>query len=681
MEWQQTSYTIPLVVTALILMMSAVSIWWRHRTPAARTLALVFLGGGGWVLAYALELAGADPYTKSFWYRIELSTVVIMSVMWFIFTLQYTGKEKWVSRRILYGLSILPCITLLLVFTNEYHGLVWSSVVLSTEGPLVVGDFIHSTWFWVHTAYSYILALCGAFLLIRVFIGSQRIYRWQIMVLLLAAFYPLVQSVLNLLGIYPLRYPRVTILLFPTVVLAVALVIFRFRLADIIPVAREAVIDSMSDGVIVLDPQNHVIDVNPTVQQLIGRPVSEILGKPIETVWPDWKEQITLSEGAEEEIVVGQKPRHTYDVRISPLNDWRGNLISQIVVLRDITERKEAETLLYESEEKFRTIFEHANDEIVYLNNHGTVIDINKKSEEIFGYNRDEIIGKNFVELGFLGTENISTLVNLFRDVVTRGSPLPKDLVELELNHKNGSKVHVEVSTKLIERNGNVEGILSIVRDVTERKQAEEKIKASLREKEILLQEIHHRVKNNLQVVSSLLSLQSTYIKDDQYKSMLKESQNRIKAMGLIHEKLYRSEILASIDFKAYIKMLVDELIRSYGVDTHQITVMIEVEDVFLDVDTAIPCGLIINELVSNSLKHAFPDGRKGEITLSLHSHNGNVILIVNDDGVGIPDSVDLTTTETLGLRLVSILVEGQLEGEITLTKREGTAFRITFRS
>jgi two-component sensor histidine kinase len=162
---------------------------------------------------------------------------------------------------------------------------------------------------------------------------------------------------------------------------------------------------------------------------------------------------------------------------------------------------------------------------------------------------------------------------------------------------------------------------------------------------------------------------------------MLKESQNRIKAMGLIHEKLYRSEILASIDFKAYIKMLVDELIRSYGVDTHQITVMIEVEDVFLDVDTAIPCGLIINELVSNSLKHAFPDGRKGEITLSLHSHNGNVILIVNDDGVGIPDSVDLTTTETLGLRLVSILVEGQLEGEITLTKREGTAFRITFRS
>jgi len=678
MAWQETPYTIPLIVAATLSATSALYIWRRHRVAAARTMALILLIGTGWIVGYALELASADLHTKVFWNNAQYPAVTIVSIAWLVFTLQYTGREKWVTRCNVAVSSIIPAITLILVFTNEYHGLMWSRIELNTEGPFAVLSYIYGIWFWVHTAYSYILVLSGSLLLVQMLIRSQRLYRWQIISLLLAAFSPVLLSVLEFRGLYPLPYLFVVVLLIPTCSLAVALSIYRFRVADIIPVAREAVIDSMSDAVMVLDPENRIIDVNPSAQRVMGRFASALIGQCIEDVWPHWSGQIGSGRGKiEEEIVLDQeKEQYIYDVRISPLTGWRGNFIGQVVVFRDVTERKKAEELLYESEEKFRTIFEHANDEIVYLDKSGKIIDINKKSEEIFGYKREDIIGKNFVELGFLGVENISKMVELFVDVVMKGKPIPFFL--LELKRKDGNEIFAEVSTRLIKKNGEIEGILSILRDITERKQAEENIKASLREKEVLLREIHHRVKNNLQVISSLLNLQSAYIKDKQYAEMLKESQNRIKSMALIHEKLYQSEDLACIDFGRYIKDMTYGLFRSYGVSTAAITPKMDVGDISLQIDAAIPCGLIINELVSNSLKHAFPD-RKGEIAVSLHSVDGTIELTVSDNGVGIPDTIDFENTETLGLRLVTILAEDQLDGDITLTRGMGTEFRITF--
>jgi two-component sensor histidine kinase len=251
--------------------------------------------------------------------------------------------------------------------------------------------------------------------------------------------------------------------------------------------------------------------------------------------------------------------------------------------------------------------------------------------------------------------------------------------MELEFNHKNGRRVFAEVSMRVIKKKGEVEAILGIVRDVTERKKTEKKIKSSLKEKEVLLREIHHRVKNNLQIVSSLLNLQSQYIKDKLCADMLKESQNRIRSMALIHEKLYQSEDLASIKADEYIGSLVHGLHRSYVTRTDRITLTIDVEDIPLRVDTAIPCGLIINELVSNSFKHAFPRG-KGEIKVLLHSLNGDIELLVADNGIGLPEDIDFRTTETLGLRLVAMLAEDQLNGEIELNRMEGTAFHIRFK-
>lgn len=215
------------------------------------------------------------------------------------------------------------------------------------------------------------------------------------------------------------------------------------------------------------------------------------------------------------------------------------------------------------------------------------------------------------------------------------------------------------------------------------RKQAEEQIQASLKEKEVLLKEIHHRVKNNLQIISSLLNLQSRYIKDPQTFEMFKESQNRIRSMALIHEKLYQSQDLTQIDFADYIQYLTTHLFRVYGVNWNIVGLKINVRYVLLDIDTAIPCGLILNELISNCLKHAFPTNAemipKGEIQIDLHSDDeGLFTLIVRDNGVGFPEDIDFQNTETLGLRLIQTLTH-QMKGTIELDRTSGTAFTIRF--
>lgn len=227
------------------------------------------------------------------------------------------------------------------------------------------------------------------------------------------------------------------------------------------------------------------------------------------------------------------------------------------------------------------------------------------------------------------------------------------------------------------------------------------KLDASLKEKEVLLREIHHRVKNNMQVISSLLRLQSGYINDDKYKEMLKESQDRIRSMALVHEKLYRSHDLSSIEFSKYIKNLANSLFRSYSMATHKVVLDIDARDYLLGIDSAIPCGLILNELISNSLKYAFPDSRSGKIKISLNKLSKNDVphlknrkdaddspdealevleLIVADDGIGLPEDLNIKKCDSLGLQLVSTLVEDQLHGNIEITRDNGTKFRICFR-
>ncbi|MDZ7360669.1 MAG: ATP-binding protein [candidate division KSB1 bacterium] len=222
-------------------------------------------------------------------------------------------------------------------------------------------------------------------------------------------------------------------------------------------------------------------------------------------------------------------------------------------------------------------------------------------------------------------------------------------------------------------------GVIGIALDITESKRAEEQIKFSLKEKELLLKEIHNRVKNNLQVISSLLNLQAGYIQDEQARARFKESRDRLKAMVLIHEKLYQSEDLTAIDFGGYIRNLAVHLFRSHQVDARVISLHLDVEPLYLDIDRATSCGLIINELVSNAIKYAFPNGKRGEICIGVHKEaQQQIVLSVSDNGAGLAKDLDFRQAQSLGFQLINTLTE-QLGGTITLDREGGTRFTLAF--
>jgi len=347
-----------------------------------------------------------------------------------------------------------------------------------------------------------------------------------------------------------------------------------------------------------------------------------------------------------------------------------------LVIARDITEHKQAEQALRESEERYRRLVELSPDAIVVVSE-GKIVFANPAEATLMGASSpEELIGKSAIEL--LHPEDRATVEERLRRIDEEG----------DAPHVNQGKiVRLDGQVRDIEAAGapiiyqGKKAVQIICRDITERKRAEEQITASLKEKEVLLREIHHRVKNNLQIISSLLNLQSRFIEDKEALEIFSESQNRVRSLALIHEKLYRSQDLARIDFGEYLRSLADNLLRSYGVDSNVITVKINADAVSLDIDTAIPCALIVNELVSNSLKHAFPAGKEGEIGIDFRVDNDNKFLLaVSDNGVGLPRDFDFQNTESFGLQLVSSLVSDQLEGTIELHSSSGGAeFKMEF--
>ena len=252
--------------------------------------------------------------------------------------------------------------------------------------------------------------------------------------------------------------------------------------------------------------------------------------------------------------------------------------------------------------------------------------------------------------------------------------------VEKRYIRKDASIVWGHLTNSLArDESGNPSHFIAVVEDISQRRQAESTVKKSLEEKEVLLREIHHRVKNNMQVISSLLSLQASNIEDERLHKLFQESQSRVRAMALIHEILYDSDDLSSIDLSTYMSRLVASLTRMYGADAAQVRLNVETDDITLRIDDMVPCGLAISELVTNSLKYAFPDGREGEINLRVTSTpEGGVELVVRDDGVGLPAELDIRTTSSMGMGLVVGLVEKQLGGRLELDRTQGTCFTIT---
>jgi PAS domain S-box-containing protein len=340
----------------------------------------------------------------------------------------------------------------------------------------------------------------------------------------------------------------------------------------------------------------------------------------------------------------------------------------------------EASRILLASADPLARILDLAEDAIISIDADQRIILFNQGAEKIFGYTRDEILGGSLDIL--LPVRVAEAHRQHIRDFAASSfvSSSMGERHEIIGRRKGGIDFPAEASIS----KAKVEGgwlFTGILRDITDRKIADESIRASLRAKEVLLKEIHHRVKNNLQAVSSLLGLQARTIADGATRKMFQESQNRVHSMALIHESLYQSENLSEIDFPSYIEQLTAHLFRSYGVDADRVQMAASIDKLRLTIDTAVPCGLIINELVSNCLKYAFPGGRSGRIRIDIREdENRRIRLSVSDDGVGLPEGLSPSTAKSLGLRLVRTLAD-QLGATVEMRSNGGAQIALTLQA
>ncbi len=323
----------------------------------------------------------------------------------------------------------------------------------------------------------------------------------------------------------------------------------------------------------------------------------------------------------------------------------------------------------------FRGLLEAAPDAMMIARSDSTIALVNGQLHRMFGYEREELLGKPveiLVPDRFRGI-HLQHRERYFGEPRTR--PMGAGL-DLQGRRKDGSEFPVEISLSPM-RTDDGTLVTAAIRDISERKLVETRLRTSLNEKEVLLKEVHHRVKNSLQIVSSMLALQMRQVTSPQAIELLKESQTRIRSIALLHEKLYQSPSLARVDIPGYLRGIATELMGTYGV-TDQVALSVGAEDLRLGMDAAISCGLIVNELLSNALKHAFPGGRRGTVRVILRREGEEVVLEVTDDGVGFPPGIDFHHPDTLGLKLVCMLTE-QIRGTIELERREGTKFVIRF--
>ncbi|MDY6966043.1 MAG: PAS domain S-box protein [Halobacteriota archaeon] len=360
------------------------------------------------------------------------------------------------------------------------------------------------------------------------------------------------------------------------------------------------------------------------------------------------------------------------------LRDVEGNIIGTLSSGEDITERKKADEALQESEERYKTLVRTSPEAITVSDLKGVITEVSEQTLELHGFGSpEELIGRNAFDL-IASEDHERAMENLNKTLEGESARN----IEYTLLRGDGSSFIGELNAALVkDAYGRPKEFIAATRDITERKLAEEQLKRSLKEKEVLLREVHHRVKNNLQIISSLIDMSSMRIQDRQAINLLNDARDKIHSLALIHTQLYRSKRFDRIEMAEHIQKLVGYLKTVYT-EKKGITTVVEIPDIYLSITQAIPFTLVINELVSNAFKHAFKEGEEGTIEISIQKPAKGIIHArVKDDGIGINSEVDIFKTESLGLKLVRTLVKKQLHGKIHIESKNGTEFTIIFRA
>lgn len=460
-------------------------------------------------------------------------------------------------------------------------------------------------------------------------------------------------------------------------------------------------IDSIPDVVVIYDRDLRIQYINPATLRKTGRPATDFIGRLEEEVWP--AQIVTLWRPVLEKALATAEPqtleldfpsplglRHLM-VTCVPLRDAHGRVQEVMSITNDLTLRKNTEEALRTSEQRLQTALEETEkqrrllDAVISFAPVGIAI-LKGPAHRFLTTNaafgpfmeeKGEVVGHGFADVF---PEATGRMVPLLDSVFERGEPhyAPDEPRMLMRGGKLQEAFFSFTYAPWYNIRGRIGGVMILAHDTTERRRGEDRLRKSLMEKEVLLQEIHHRVKNNMQVINSLMNLQAAKIKDEKLLAYFKEATSRVHVMALIHDNLYRSENLSEIDLQPYLEQLIQSVMRMYTVSG--VHVAIDADHIHLDMDQAIPCGLIINELATNAMKYAFPAGRAGAFSITARNvANDHISLIIGDDGVGLADEINLQSTDTLGLKLVHGLVD-QLSGSIDVVRPEkGTRYIIRF--
>jgi len=449
-------------------------------------------------------------------------------------------------------------------------------------------------------------------------------------------------------------------------------------------------ISNLNDMVVITrapkeDPTNsEIVFVNEAFEKFTGYSSDEVIGRTPTFLHGDETSQKVLDrisdkiknhEPLREEFINYTKDGTPYWVELdmSPFSSMDSDYEYWVGINRDVTKRKQAEEKLEESEERYRTLAELSFDAIFEINLDGTIINCNKRACQLFGYKREELVGMNSLEL--IPEEYRDTMPNVLSDIETTDEGAWERIYQ----KKDGTIFPTEIHTQMYEVNGS-ERLVAYVRDNTAHKEYENKIRRSLKEKETLLAEVHHRVKNNLAVISGLLEMQVMNSEDEKLLDKLQESQSRIQSIAMVHEKLYSSESFSEIKVDQYINDLLNMISSSLIDSEKDIRVEKDIEPVTLVVSQAIPCGLLLNELITNCYKHAFEGRDEGLIKISIAKEdNEHLLLQIKDNGVGLPDDFNMANKSTLGMTLIQTLVK-QLGGDFEVSSGEGTTFQLRFQ-
>ncbi|WP_317932808.1 PAS domain S-box protein [Halioxenophilus sp. WMMB6] len=439
-------------------------------------------------------------------------------------------------------------------------------------------------------------------------------------------------------------------------------------------------LEASPNAMVLIDHDGKILLVNSSLESLFGYQRDELMDRSIDLLVPErfrhhhphqrsayFKRPIarTMASGMELYGLHKDGSEIPLEIGLNPIiADGKSFVIAAIT---DITERKRAHDMM-------RLAVEAAPNGMIMTDADGLIILVNNFAERLFGYSREELVGK---EISWLVPqrfrENHKKLRKDYYDnPISRAMGKGRDLYAV---HKDGREIPVEIGINPINTpNGTM--ILASVVDIAERKQQEEELLKAIKEKEVLLSEIHHRVKNNLQIIDSLLGMQLDTLESEREVNAIIESKNRVKSMALIHQALYQSKDLSRVDMATVITNLRENLLMSYGADL--IEIELNLAPILLPIDSSIPLSLIINELISNALKHAFEPKATGLVSVTLAGDIGNIQLLVTDTGRGIDGSVDFYNNPSLGLRLIFALVD-QLGGEVVAIDRFPTRFEFAF--